>query len=334
MSSPINAILTGSFTSAGIVQNIPLESGYTNFEMLNITDFGSAAANTNVMTVSGTSLLPAGYALVGNKTSGSATIALPSMITSGGLTFVADSGNQTPQAQQTGSAISSAAPAVVSGTTVNVVPGSVVRMYNTPGIYQIAGVDFTVGTVTPATNFTLAYLDTTLTNLTAGTTSNYRVIPFNPRYYPVRRTITNMASSSVSTLITLSVTHGYTVGQLVRIYCPSNFGMTQINGLTATVTAVGTADTSGFTNTITVNINSSGFTAFGWPTSATAASGMQFAFVEPVGETATNSVSQPYGNLLDDATRNVSFTGVQVGTSAQTSGKLYQWTAYQGITLS
>lgn len=333
MSSPINAILTGSFTSAGAVQNIALESGYTKFEMLNITDFGSTAANTNVITVSGTSLLPAGSALIGNKTSGAATIAIPSMITTGGLTFVADSGDQTPQAQQTGSAISSAAPAVVSGTTVNVVAGGIVRMYNTPGIYQIAGLDFTVGTVSAGTSFQLAYLDTTLTNLTAGSTSNYRVIPFSPRYYPARRTITNMASSSLSTIITMSVTHGYTVGQLVRIYCPSNFGMTQINGLTGTVTAIGTADSSGFTNTITVNINSASFTAFGWPTSATAAAGMQFAFVEPVGEAATNSTSQPFGNLLDDATRNVSFTGVQVGTGAQTSGKLYQWTAFKGVTI-
>jgi len=344
MSNPVfGASLTGSFTSDGNVRNITLPSGYDTFEMINITDIGSAAANTHVMRAQGTSLMAAGSAYFNPKTSGAATNALETTTTTGGFTFTTDSGSQAPGAQLTGSALNSAAPGVVSSAnTSTLANGNIVRMYNTTGILQIAGMDFTVSSVSANTSFALTNLDTTQTNLTAGSTSNYRIIPFNPRYYPVRRFITNIGASSGSSIITLSVTHGYTVGQAVRIYVPSNFGSgtnpfvqtsTPSTAVTATITAIGATDGSGFTNTITVNVNSAAYT-WGWPTSATFASGAQVAFVEPVGEAATTVAGTVNpANLLDDATRNQSFTGIQIGTTVQTSGVLYQWFARKGIAL-
>lgn len=340
MTSSFIANLTGSFTGSTVAQNLVLPSGYQKIELFNLTDMGTSNT-TSVMTALGTSLMPAGsaYYSVG---SGASSIATPKFTSTGGFTFIADSGDQTPGAQLTGSAISSAAPAVVSSANTNgLVAGNVVRMYNTTGLLQIAGMDFTVGTVNTNTNFELAFLDTTLTNLTAGSTSNYRIIPNNPRYYPPRRFITNIGSSGVNSIITLSVTNNYTVGQAVRIYVPTNFGTgtnpfitgsVPFNSLTATIIAIGAADASGFTNTITVNVNSSAFT-FGWPTSASFAAGSQVPFVEPVGEAAINTTALPVGNLLDDRTRNVSFTGVQIGTTIQTNGKLYQWVASAGISI-
>jgi len=340
MTASFIANLTGSFTGSTVAQNIILPSAYQKIELFNLTDMATAAT-TSVMTATGTNLMPAGsaYYSVG---SGASSIATPKFTSTGGFTFIADSGDQTPGVQLTGSAISSAAPAVVSSSaTGGLVAGNVVRMYNTTGLLQIAGMDFTVGTVTNNTNFQLAYLDTTLTNLTGGSTSNYRIIPNNPRYYPPRRFITNIGSSGVNSIITLSVTHTYTVGQAIRIYVPTNFGTgtnpfisgsVPFNSLTATIVAIGAADASGFTNTITVNVNSSAFT-FGWPTSASFAAGSQVPFVEPVGEAAINTLALPVGNLLDDRTRNQSFTGVQIGTTIQTNGKLYQWVASAGISI-
>jgi hypothetical protein len=101
-----------------------------------------------------------------------------------------------------------------------------------------------------------------------------------------------------------------------------------MNNLLGVITAINTT-----TNTITVNIDSSGFTAFAFPTSAIAALGVSFALVVPVGEAAINSSSQPFGNLLDDATRNISFNGVIIGTAVQSASKLYQWVAERGITI-
>ena len=75
-----------------------------------------------------------------------------------------------------------------------------------------------------------------------------------------------------------------------------------------------------------MNIDSSGYSAFAYPTSVVAALGTTQPQIVPVGEAAVT----PYGNLLDDATINLSFAGVVIGTTVQTTGKTYQWFARRG----
>jgi hypothetical protein len=58
-----------------------------------------------------------------------------------------------------------------------------------------------------------------------------------------------------------------------------------------------------------------------------------FAQVVPVGEAAINSSSQPYGNLLDDATDNQSVSGVTIGATVQTTAKVYQYIATRGVSV-
>ena len=348
MSTPITSIVTGQFVGSATAQFIKIPSGYQYFKMFNITDMGTVAT-TSVLTAEGTSFMPANsaYYSVG---SGASSIATPMFTATGGLTFILDSAGQPISAQLTGQSLSSAAPGVVGSTNTGALQaGDIVRLYNVVNDQQLSGMDFTVGTVTANTSFTLAYLATNQTNLGSATTLNYRILPFDARYYPRRRFITRVASvAGGSSLLTLSVTHGYTVGQAIRIYVPENFGTganpfvtgpigSGINtigkGITATITAIGTADTNSFTNTITVNVDSSAFTWL-WPTSASFAAGSQVPFVEPVGMAATNTLALPVGNLLDDATRNTSFNGVKIGTTIQTTGKTYQWIAESGVVLS
>lgn len=348
MSSPLNSTLTGQFVGSTTAQYITIPSGYQYFKMFNITDLGTANT-TSIMTAEGTSYMPAAsaYYSVG---SGAGSIVTPKFTSTGGLTFILDSAGQPLSAQLTGQTLSSAAPGVVgSNATSTLQNGDIVRLYNVTNDQQLSGMDFTVGSVVANTSFTLAYLATNQTNLGVATTLNYRIVPFDARYYPRRRFITRIASvAGGSSLITLSVTHGYTAGQSVRIWVPTNFGTgtnpfvtgpigSGINtigkGITATITAIGTADSDGFTNTITVNVDSSAFT-WGWPTSASFAAGSDVPFVVPVGEAAVNTVALPYGNSLDDATRNTAFNGVKIGTTIQTNGKTYQWIAQSGIALS
>jgi len=326
MSTPIHAMLTGTFTSDGAVRSITLPSGYDSFELINITDAGSAAAATPVMRAKGYSSLPAGYAYLNLKTNGAATLALESMITTAGFTFVTDSGDQTPGAAVALTAITAASPAVISSASPAVV-GDIVRVYSTTGMLQVGGWDFTVSATNPGVTQTIANLPAGGADLNfaaAATAGFIRVIPFNPRYYPPARRIVDIVQGA-STVIALNVTHNYVVGQQVRIMMPAGWGMPQINGLLGTITAIGTA-VSTSTNTITVNIDSTGFTAFAWPTSAVSALGIGVPEVVPVGEAAT----VPYANLLDDATRNISYSGVIVGTGVQTTGKIYQWIARRG----
>jgi len=338
MSTPLHALANGSFTSNGQAFPLQLPGSFDVFEMYNITDIGSAAANTNIMYAKYTSLMPSGSALLNLKTNGAATWAATSMLAAGGLGFipVTDSGSASLSAANTTiTAITAANPAAVALTSTTGLTGgaagatgnSVIRLYNTTGMLQIAGMDFSIDTLVANTSFNLTWMNAAGFAAPA-TAGSFRIVPFNPRYYPPNRYITSI-SRAASAVITLSVQHNFTVGQEVRIICPSAFGMTQINNLLGVITAVGTAAQ----NTITVNIDSSGFNAFAFPTSAVAAAGVTFAQVVPVGEAAINSIAQPYGNLLDDATRNISFSGLIIGSGVQTSGVLYQWIARNGVTV-
>lgn len=319
MSTPIHALASGSFTSDGTVQTIRLPSGANEIEIFNITDFGSAAANTNVMKAKGLASLTAGYGYYTPKTSGAATLGTETMTTSGGFTFISDSGSQTPEAALAVTSATNAAPPVLTMTssTGNVVQGDIVRYYGASGQYNISGLDFTAGTVVANTSIALAY---GVAPGAVGSGGYVRRIPFDARFYPRNRYIASI-SKATSAVVVMTVTHGFTVGQKVRFIVPSDFGMIEMDNLLGTVTAINTT-----TNSITVDIDSSAFTTFAFPSSATAAAGVNFAQVVPVGEAASGS----YANLIDDATVNNSYTGVQIGTTVQTSGKVYQWFARKG----
>lgn len=304
--------MTGTFVSAGTPFNISLPPGYDEFSMINLTSLGSTAANTNVMRAYGTSSMNAGSAYYNTKTSGAATLAIEAMTTSGGFTIVPDSGHYPLGASTVSTAVNQAAPAVVlTGTTTGLVAGStVVRMYNVAGMQQISGMDFTVGTVVGSTSFELKYLDSS-GFAAAGTTGSFRIVPFEPNYFQPRRKYITKITKAAQAVVTLSVTHNYVVGEYVRMVVPNGFGMTEMNGLQALITAIDTTN-----NTITINVNSTAFTTFAFP--ATGSVPFTFAQTVDMAEQAT---------ILTQAEENKSFTGVQIGSSVQTSGETYQWFA-------
>lgn len=326
--SYLNSMLTGTFTSDGNAFDLDLPSDVQSFRLINLTDIGSAAAATPVMVAEWALGMDAGEAIVASKTNGAATIAIPNTVTTDGFTLISDSGVQTPSASVSltagADAVNQAATAVAKtgDTSLLTTDVSVVRLYSTTAMLQIAGMDFTVGTVNANTDFELKYLNSAgfADDATAG---SFRVIPFNPRYYPRRRYITGLTQAT-SAIVTLSVTHGFTTGQAVRFILPSAFGMVEMDGLIGNITAVNTTN-----NTITVDIDSSAFTSFAFPTSAVAAAGVTFAQVVPVGETANAT----YANNLDDATDNQSFRGLTIGSGVQTNAKVYRWYASRGIAI-
>lgn len=321
MSTPIHALLTGTFTSTATVVPISLPSGYDVFELVNITDIGDAGATTQVMRAKGYSSLPAGSAYLNLKTNGAATLAIESMITTGGFTWVDDSGALPAGAAVVVTAITNANPAVVSSASTAVV-GDIVRVYGTTGMFQVAGMDFTVTAVNPGVTQSLGYLNGA-GFLAAATAGFIRVMPFDPRFYPRRRYITGITQAA-NAVVTLSVTHGYLPGEKVRMDVPAAFGMTKMNGLLPTILSVNTG-----TNTITLDVDSTAFTAFAYPTSAIAAIGVTPAQVIPVGQ----AVEAPWGQFFFDGTQNQSFKGILVGTGVQTTGKLYQWIARRGVSV-
>ena len=163
MSTPLNAFVSGTFTSDGNPLNITIPSGYQDFEIINITDIGSTEGATPVMKARGTSSMAAGSAYVGSKTNGAATVALENTITTGGFTFITDSATRAIGASVAlnGTEINRANPAVcATGTTTGLLAAStVIRLFGTTGMLQVSGMDFTVGTIVASTSFQLAYLN-------------------------------------------------------------------------------------------------------------------------------------------------------------------------------
>lgn len=152
-------------------------------------------------------------------------------------------------------------PAVVTvGSTTGLAAGNLVRFDTLNNQPQYAGIDFSVGygTLTDTT-FSVDYLNAT--DSTATTTGNWRIINFNPLFYPRRRVITIIATGN-PTVVTLSVDHGFTVGQEVRFSIKGSavWGtFTQLDGVVGTITAVDTATGVGH-NTISINVDSTGLT--------------------------------------------------------------------------
>lgn len=297
MSTPLSLIAQGSFTSTGAARTIELPQQPHHFVIKNRSTWGTAP--TAVIQSEWFDGYADGQAIT--LTEGGASALTGTAVAAGGagFTFV-DLSSQEPGALvAVGTAITAATPAVVAdASAVGTVPavGDIVRMINTTGMLQIAGLDFTVTAVTGGVSYTLGYLPAA-GFAAAATNADFRIIP-SKYYSPYRRYITNI-TAAVAAVITVSVAHNYLVGDIIRVNCPDAFGMTQINGLSGTVTAV-TA------STITTDINSAAFTAFAFPTSAIAAAGVSFPHVLPIGEVATK---------LTSSMDNAAFYGMELGTA-------------------
>jgi len=224
-------------------------------------------------------------------------------VTYRGIYLMDSSTNPVGAIDATITAVSNATPPVATLTsTATLQPGEIVRMINVTGAQQLGGMDFTVGVGTfTGTTFSLDYMST----IVAGTVGSWRRIAYDPLYYPRKRFISAI-SAAASAVVKLTVTHGYTVGQKVRFRVPAAYGMVEMNNLVGTITAISTAN-----NTVTVDINSTAFTAFAFP--LTAAVPFSHAIMSPVGE-ASEAVTGKIS--LDDSVYNTGYIGFKLGTSA------------------
>lgn len=245
----------GRFTSDGAARKIELPAGCDKMIVINETQWATTQSTGRGVRWEWNKGLTDAHGFEYTKADSANTLQAEK-ITSGGFTLV--SSVPEPEAAVTATAITAANPAVVSATAHGYSVGDVVRAINPTAMQQIGGMTFEVTAVGSANQFTLGYLDAS-GFAAAATAATFRRLPVpalvdQPKYYP---TAITQASSAV---ITLSRSHGFVVGSRVRINVPSDFGMVEMDGLEGQVTAVGTA-------TITVDIDSSAFTAFAFPAS-------------------------------------------------------------------
>lgn len=295
-------IQQGRFTATGSAVTLQIRSDVDWMAVYNIT-VGAASQTTAVgVKYYWQRGFPSAAKWTTFKSNAANAANLEQYITSAGFTLV-DSSVQTPGVlNATITAISNASIPVVSNSGTNgLSAGDVVRLINVAGGQQLGGFDFTVGynTLTSGT-FSLDYMS----QIVAATTGSWRKISFDPLFYPRRRFITKI-SQAAQAVVTLSVTHGYKVGQEVRMVVPAAYGMVEMDGILATIVAINTTTTSG--NTITINVDSSAFTAFAWP--LTAAVPFTAAETVPVGEDTGFALSAGV-DILTDATLNTGYIGM------------------------
>jgi len=307
-------IQSGSFTSAATKVDVNISDIISDYDAFHIYVQGDSSGSVWNNSTANPGIVKEAHwfrgmasdkALAVKNTGGAATDE-HKFVSSGG--FVPYSYSNPPTyAVQAITGISQANPAVVTLASHGYATGDIVRIYNNVVMDQIAGLEWTITKLTDNT-FSIP-LDTTTAGFPAVETgaSAQKLFKLSD-FYPQKAYVTGITAANPA-VITTSTAHGYVAGQKIRVKCPSVFGMTQIDGLLATIASV-------TTTTITTDINSAAFTAFAWP--AATAVPLSYAEVHPVGES---------NSILTAAETNIGTRGMIIGAALQTNSALTFWVA-------
>jgi hypothetical protein len=327
MSVVFSGTLQGVFTSTGNAQIIQLPTGVDWMHVRNLSVSYNAGANTGAEFFWQRGM-GQGAGTIYLKTAATNALQVGAIAAQSGFYLIDTTVNIPGPAIATTGITGALPPVVTTGNTVGLNNGDIVRLFAPVGALQLGSMDFTIGGIVANTSFTLPNMPAIAAATPAA--GVYRRIPYNPYFYPSSRYITKI-SQAAQALVTLSVTHSYTVGQVVRFVIPTvtaaAYGMTEINGIQGTIVAINQTDGTS-TNTITVDIDTTGFTAFTLP--LTANPYHTFAQVVPMGESTVEALNAG-SNLLGDATLNTGLFGMQLmaGTlsPAGAIGDVIQWIA-------
>jgi len=321
--------MQGTFTSATTAAKIlKIRSDLDWMHVYNYTKLAANTASTGLQFY-WQRVMPAGSGLE-YKNNAARDATHLKLITSGGFTLI-DSSVMTLSARMpVGGAmtITGATPPVVT-TVHDLSVGEIVRLTNVTGAPQICGTDFTVTAVTGATNFTIGNIS--LDTSAAGTAGYWTRIPYQPLYYPSNRYITFVAASATAgrAKVYMSVTHGFTVGQKVRLKFPGAVWgtYTELDGTACTVVAINEAragaepNNGGVANNIVVDVDVSGYgnwNVFGGAALCyPKADELPFsqAQVVPIGQNTATSLAAGV-DILEDSTINTGYIGIKLGSGA------------------
>lgn len=331
---PFQVIDGGSFTSSTTAYQVALSDQPDLFWIRNRTAWGDDAAETSVE-----SWWRRGMAAGAAQTTDQAVTsgALSSeAVTSGGFTFINTSSPPSFAGLATTNIAGDTGTFVLTmAETGSIAVGDTVRLYATTGELQIAGYSFEVTAVTNDTSITLGYmasavsaggLATFAAAATAGTVVKY--IP--NRMYP-RWTYIAMITAAAQAVVYFTYPNDYTPGEILSFRVPDEFGMLEMNNVQARVLSVTNSAT---VSSVTLDLDTSGFTTFAFPTSAIAAAGVSPAVCVPsssgvVPDSGSATIPQiPEGTQLRDAFDNRNRYVMDMGANVITStSAVYDWIA-------
>ena len=298
--TPRGQLVSLKYTANGSAKLLDLPHGADYVMVKNLTQWG-ASANPGVhVQAEWFPSLNAGEALTIQNDNSANSIELEK-ITADGFRYL-DPDNLATSAASTVSGITAASPAVATTSAAHgLVAGDVFRLTGTTGMLQVAGMLFSVKAA-PSTTTLSMFLDASgfAAAATAGSLQKIQ----DKRFLPAYRYITGITKAA-NAVVTMSVAHQYSVGQQLKLRIPAGFGMVEMDGLTGNITDIDTTN-----NTVTLDIDSSGFTTFAFPLSG--AVPFSFAMVEPYGNVL------PAGNLLsgdEGILKNTAKIQMELGTA-------------------
>lgn len=283
-------ITQGSFLSTGVNVKIPLPSSVDYFKTYNLTQMPLAPATAVVVMAEwfGGGLINANSGLRWKKSSSTSVLNLDTFATStatNGFTYVTTSPVVEAQAANAITAITAANPAVVSQTNTYQ-NGDIIQIYNTTGDLTIGGMNFQISSASGSGYTLLGLANVAGNGLAAATAGFTRRISSNLAVDPQFLFITNISAATQAVVSTsVDPSNYYVVGNKIKLTVPSGFGMTQANQLTATILAVNavsaTANIGAYN--LTLNLDTSAFTAFAFPVTTLSPTAPLFATLAPAG---------------------------------------------------
>lgn len=191
---------------------------------------------------------------------------------------------------------------VSMANTAAISVGDWVLLYATTGELQIAGYRFQVTAVTANVSITLGYMASSGITFAADATAGFvkKLIP--NRMYPRYAFIANITAAAQA-VVYFTGKNDCTPGEILSFRVPSEFGMLEMNKVQARVLSVTNSAT---VSSVTLDWDTSGYTAFAFPTSAQALAGVSPAIAVPSSSgvipdngSATIPQEPPATNLLD-----------------------------------
>jgi hypothetical protein len=334
----MSVIAQGKFTATGSAVTLKLRSDFDWFKCLNFTvaddDTQTTAVGVEYYWQRG---FASGRGIEYKKSNAANAAQLTTVLDSpNGFTLI-DSSVQTPGGQVAVTGLTAASPPVATAATALAV-GDIVRFESLDNQSQISGIDFSVTAANTIGNINLA-------NSTASTAGFYRVLPFDPIFYPRRRYVT-WVENAVQPKVYFSVTHDYVLGEKVTLSFPGGSAVwgdyAQLDGVVATVVALNSAragnepNNGGTANNIELDIDTSSYAAWntfgaggneGYPASTLVP--FTPAQVIPVGQNTAQSLALN-ADILAAATRNDAYLGLKLAAGAdapagQVGEVVYWW---------
>jgi len=328
-------IQQGRFTSDGTSKILPVRSDIDWMAVVNYTvaddDTQVAAVGVEYFWQRG---MPTDGGIERKKSNAANATNMTTALAAGGFSLIDSSADPVGAAVAITGATNVVRPIIATGSTAGLSAGNIVRLSGVTGATGLSGIDFSIDTLVANTSFRLAGALQQAQGA-AGTAGFYRKISFDPLYYPRHRFILNITQAA-SAVVTLSVPSGYKVGDTIRFVIPSSiYGMTQLDGVLATVTAV---DDTLATQSVTVDVDTTGMTAFAFPTAAqSAANVLSKAMVVPVGMDTAQAITSGV-SVLGDATTNTGYIGMLlaagVDSPAGVANDVVYWTAGKSFSVT